>query len=155
MTTLTLKELQTRGKALKITGWHKMNKDQLHAAMIESLKIQGESPDIQDFYLRGKQPTICPPAGDGRRVPTKQDQAMKPRRKPAKKVKAPKKPKGETTPRQAPEGMITLAQICEEMGVEGRIARRKLRTSEIKKPGSTWAWDKGHKDVKAVRELLK
>ncbi len=49
---------------------------------------------------------------------------------------------------------VTLASILEELGVEGRIARRKLRNSDIAKPGSAWEWTKGHADIAKVKALL-
>lgn len=49
---------------------------------------------------------------------------------------------------------VTLHDICEELGMEGRIARRKLRNSDITKPGSSWEWKAGHKDIAKVKELL-
>lgn len=49
---------------------------------------------------------------------------------------------------------ISLHDICEELGVEGRIARRKLRNSDITKPGSSWEWPANHKDIAKVKELL-
>lgn len=49
---------------------------------------------------------------------------------------------------------VTLHDICEELGVEGRIARRKLRNSDITKPGSSWEWPANHKDIAKVKELL-
>lgn len=51
--------------------------------------------------------------------------------------------------------LVSLKSICEELGVEDRIARRKLRGSDITKPGSSWEWKAGHKDIAKVKELLK
>lgn len=50
--------------------------------------------------------------------------------------------------------MVSLHDICEELGVEGRIARRKLRNSDIAKPGTSWEWKADHKDIAKVKELL-
>lgn len=50
---------------------------------------------------------------------------------------------------------VTIQAICEELGVEGRVARRKLRGSDIAKPGDSWTWEAGHADIQKVRELLK
>lgn len=49
----------------------------------------------------------------------------------------------------------TLHEICEEMEVEARIARRKLRGSDIQKPGDSWVWPAGHVDIQKVKDLLK
>ncbi len=52
------------------------------------------------------------------------------------------------------EGVVTLQNICDELNVEGRIARRKLRNSDITKPGASWEWEAGHADIDAVKVLL-
>lgn len=67
--------------------------------------------------------------------------------KPAKESKPAKKPAKESN-------LVTLASILEELGVEGRIARRKLRGSDIAKPGAQWEWEAGHADIAKVRKLL-
>lgn len=73
--------------------------------------------------------------------------------------KKPRKVTKETEPKTpakaSPAGdTVTLASILEELGVEGRIARRKLRNSDIAKPGSAWEWTKGHADIAKVKALL-
>lgn len=55
---------------------------------------------------------------------------------------------------KTPTDQVSLHDICEELGVEGRIARRKLRNSDITKPGSSWEWPANHKDIAKVKELL-
>lgn len=77
------------------------------------------------------------------------------RRKPTKSTGA---TKTEPSPKKAAKNtgdVVSLASILEELGVEGRIARRKLRGSDIEKPGSAWEWPAGHDDIAKVRELLK
>lgn len=49
---------------------------------------------------------------------------------------------------------ITIQCICAELGVEDRIARRKLRTSDIPKPALGWYWEAGHADIQRVKDLL-
>lgn len=49
---------------------------------------------------------------------------------------------------KAPPGAITLATICKEMGIEGRVARGALRKAKVAKP---YAWA----DDSAVRAILK
>jgi hypothetical protein len=69
-----------------------------------------------------------------------------------------KKESREEAPKGSKKGsgdLTTLHDICEELGVEGRIARRKLRNSDISKPGASWEWKAGHKDIAKVKELLK
>lgn len=81
------------------------------------------------------------------RKPTKATDAAKPASKPAKATSAKPKATGET---------VSIQDICEELGVEGRVARRKLRGSDIVKPSeSGWNWEAGHADIAKVKELLK
>jgi hypothetical protein len=49
---------------------------------------------------------------------------------------------------KAPLGAITLAVICKEMGIEGRVARAELRRRKVAKP---YAWA----DDSAIRAMLK
>jgi hypothetical protein len=48
------------------------------------------------------------------------------------------------------EGLVTLAELCEELGIEARDARKKLR-GKVEKPATGWSWpaDEAAK-VKAV-----
>lgn len=83
----------------------------------------------------------------------------------AKEPKAPRTPRkiskakaenGDSSTNQVKDGsQVTLQSICDELGVEGRVARRKLRGSEIAKPGDSWTWYADHSDIQLVRELLK
>lgn len=73
--------------------------------------------------------------------------------------KAPKKPAKERealkADREASGEIVTIQSICKELNVEGRVARRKLRGSDIVKPGDSWTWEAGHADIQRVKELLK
>ena len=60
----------------------------------------------------------------------------------------------ETPKKVNKDGIITLQNICDELGVEGRIARRKLRSSTITKPGTSWEWAADHADIALVKELI-
>lgn len=85
----------------------------------------------------------------GGKTPSGEVKRKTPRKlsKPAKESKPAKKPAKESN-------LVTLASILEELGVEGRIARRKLRGSDIQKPGAQWEWESGHADIAKVRKLL-
>lgn len=83
-------------------------------------------------------------------------QPEEPKKTPRKLNRTPKPEKPAKEPKKQPNAdVVTLSSILEELGVEGRIARRKLRTSDIQKPGSSWEWSKGHADIAKVKELLK
>lgn len=83
-----------------------------------------------------------------------------PKKAPRKVQKSDKAPTEAKSPRKAKvketkDDQVTIQAICEELGVEGRVARRKLRGSDITKPGDSWTWEAGHADIQKVRELLK
>ena len=66
-----------------------------------------------------------------------------------------KEAKKESKSNGAGENTITLAQICSETKCDGAALRKALRDSKIAKPGDSWRWPVGHKDVKAVKDLAK
>lgn len=66
--------------------------------------------------------------------------------KPAKE-KAPKAP--------AEDGMITLAKVSDELGINPAVARRKLRAAGIERAeGQGWKWKDGSKDLDKIRKVL-
>ena len=68
-------------------------------------------------------------------------------------IKKVKKSKSKSSP--APEGdTISLKEICGEMDVDPKDARKKLRKSDIAKPSGRWEWPVDHADVAKIRELL-
>lgn len=69
-------------------------------------------------------------------------------------VKAPRKER-EAKPERPQKGkptgeVVTLADLCAELGIEGGKARQKLRVKNIAKP---YAWTKD--EVNAIKEILK
>lgn len=82
---------------------------------------------------------------------------------PAKKVKkaaapapAPEKAKRGPPQREPNPNETTLSELCEELGIEPRAARVKLRKAENleKGEGGRWAWRNGSKELGAVRKFL-
>lgn len=149
ITRKTAKELRTMAKELGIKRWHQLNKrEELVAAIAEKNGWSNEKPEVIEFLVNGGKIERLPGFEGVKPKPVKEDREMqtieKPRRTPR---KVAKKPAEKTT--------VTLQSICEELGVEGRIARRKLRNSDIPKPGPQWEWSKGHEDIEKVKELLK
>lgn len=70
--------------------------------------------------------------------------------KPKREPRQPKEKK-ERTPRPSKDGLITVAEIAKELGVEPRIARGALRQSKTPKPDAGWAWPKAEAEkIKAV-----
>lgn len=86
----------------------------------------------------------------GGKVEPEQPKPKKSPRKVAKQAKEEPKAKAAKD-----DNLVSLSSILEEMGVEGRIARRKLRGSDIAKPAGSWEWPKGHSDIQRVKDLLK
>lgn len=82
-----------------------------------------------------------------------QPEQPKPKKTPRKVERKPAKEKPSKASKD--DNLVSLSSILEELGVEGRIARRKLRGSDIQKPGGSWEWPAGHADITRVKELLK
>jgi hypothetical protein len=51
------------------------------------------------------------------------------------------------------ENMITLADLCKELKIQGQAARRKLRAAKLQKDGR-WVFEIGSAELKKVREIL-
>lgn len=150
ITRKTAKELRTMAKELGIKGWHKLNKrEELVAAIAEKNGWSHERPEIIEFLVNGGKIQRLPGFEGVKPKPVREDSGMKTAEKPR---RTPRKVAKKTVEKTTDK--VTLQSICEELGVEGRVARRKLRNSDIPKPGSQWEWSKGHEDIKKVKELL-
>lgn len=76
------------------------------------------------------------------------EEKVKKARKTAAKPAAEKKPK-------VAEDRVTLAQVCEEVGIAPATARRKLREAEVQRPeGQGWGWKPGSRDLEKVKKVL-
>lgn len=64
-----------------------------------------------------------------------------------------KTPKKERKPRTSRDGLISIAQIAEEMSITSREARGILRKREFPKPEAGWAWTEGL-EVNQVKTAL-
>lgn len=60
--------------------------------------------------------------------------------------------KKEKSPRPARDGLISIADIAEELKMEPREARGILRKAKIEKPDAGWAWSKN--EVDTIKKLL-
>lgn len=160
MKKLNATEIKKIAKELKIKNWWNKKRDDLVQEIAIEKDWGNETTETIEFLLSGGKITKCEDSPNPVPVHTRQDQAYKvtekpmknARKRPAKKVnkKTDKKPAQKKT-----DGLVTLAEICTELSVEPRIARRKLRSSDLTKPEAGWAWDKKSPDLKAVRKLLK
>ena len=64
--------------------------------------------------------------------------------------KAEKKAKAEKDP-----DLVTLADLCTELGIVGRIARRRLRKAKgLVGTGGRWEWKKSAPELAEIRTLL-
>lgn len=135
-----------------------------------------ESPEVQEYLLAGGCITQLPACKTKRQLeeeamtteakktaakkPTKKTTAKKaPAKKPAAKKspakKSPAKKVEKKVEKKSEENVVTLQEICESCGIETRVARRKLRFSDVKKPGKSWTWAANDGDVKKVVEVIK
>ena len=66
-----------------------------------------------------------------------------------------KKPRERKEPEARDPNLITLKELCFELEIEPRIARRMLRKAKgTIGTGSRWEWTKGSDDLAAVRKVL-
>ena len=56
------------------------------------------------------------------------------------------------TPRQIPDGMVTVAMIAESLSIVPREARARLRKAGVPKPDLGWMWSTD--DAPAIKELI-
>lgn len=163
---LDVKQLQAIAKELKVPGWSKAKRDELVMGIAAAKGWADEKIEVIEFLLQGGQIEELPgfvgiaPKKNNRE--TSAGGKVEPTPEPAKKSPRKVSQKSETRrangqPRKQPStgDTVTIQEICEELGVEGRIARRKLRGSDIAKPGDSWTWSTGHADIEKVRALLK
>lgn len=76
--------------------------------------------------------------------------AAKKATKPAVDKTATKKPTAE----KPADDRVTLAAICEELGMNPAAARRKLRAAEIERPeGQAWSWKPG-RELDKIKKVL-
>lgn len=60
-------------------------------------------------------------------------------------------PKKEKTPRPSKDGLVTIGEISEQMGINPREARGVLRKTNTPKPSEGWAWPSDEVDgIKAI-----
>lgn len=159
MTTLTpeaKKWILAQAKEFKINPVGKK-----HEALLELVSKYREdgSTEVTLWIAQGNCVTELPGFEGIRPLPNRREQSAggKTVKKAPRRV-ARKEPGEKAEPKKLKAGfpvVVKLSEVLEEMGVEGRIARRKLRGSDIQKPGSSWEWPMGHGDIQKVRDLLK
>lgn len=152
MTNLNATQIKQIAKELKVKNWWNKRRDDLVIEISTIKGWEGETPEVIEYLLAGGEIKQLPYGPEVKPEIRHQESAGKPaRRKPTK--KSPKKVK-EKTPKAPKEDVVSLKDICTELGIEGRIARRKLRTSDIEKPGKQWEWTPGHEDIQKIKDLL-
>ena len=114
--------------------------------------------DVDQYLNKGGEVTQCKAQQNlARTAPTEHSAECNVHLRSAK-PKAPGKKKEKAKTQKADKvtnpDVITLQALVEAAGITGAQARKKLRASEIKKPGKQWAWEKGDKQIKEVTKLL-
>lgn len=71
--------------------------------------------------------------------------------KKARREKQPKTSKPKRT-RKSTDGMITIGQIADELGISASKARKVLRDNEVEKPATGWEWTE--KAAKSIKKLI-
>jgi hypothetical protein len=66
----------------------------------------------------------------------------------------PKQPKRHRSVKPSADGSITVAMICDEMGLAPNKGRNILRKANIEKPGSGWTFEANDPMLKKVRAAL-
>lgn len=66
-----------------------------------------------------------------------------------------KPPQRHKTQKKAPDGMITVAQIAQELNIQPNKARNILRKAKIQKPATGWTFKKDDPMVQKIEDLLK
>ena len=72
--------------------------------------------------------------------------------KPKKEKPKKEKPKKEKKTRPAPDGLVTIAQLAEELRKKPAELRKRLRASKEEKPSHGWAWSP--EEIKRIKKLL-
>lgn len=161
---LTLPQLKAICKTLNIPNSKTTPRADLMHAIAKAKGWEEEKPEVIEFLLLGGQISEVPgftgiaPKPNSRETSAGGKVEPKPAKAPRtpRKVSKTKEERGALRADLVQEGtLVTLQLICDEMGVEGRVARRKLRGSDIAKPGDSWTWYADHADIQLVRELLK
>lgn len=68
---------------------------------------------------------------------------------------APKKPREPKTPKDPGEPVVTLKELCFDLDIIPRIARRRLRKALGNiGTGSRWEWPLGSQDLEKVKQVL-
>lgn len=153
MKNLTAAQIKEIAKGLKVKNWWLKKKDELIQDIIIAKGWDKHTPEIQGFLLNGGEIKELPPAGDPSLRVSHQESASMKRRKPTKSKKA-KTEKKAKAPKVTGD-MITLSMLCDELGIEPRVARRRLRNSEIQKPEAGWNWNPGDELLSQVKGVLK
>ena len=151
MKNLNAAQVKQIAKELKVKNWWNKRRDDLVIEIAEAKGWSHEKPEVIEYLLAGGEIKALPYGPENKPEIRHQESAGKPsRRKPTKR----KTPKKEKAPKATKEDVVSLKDICTELGIEGRIARRKLRTSDIQKPGKQWEWTPGHEDIQKIKNLL-
>lgn len=106
---------------------------------IEDLFEYELSKEENDFELPEPYSTHAKNILEGKPFTTSQPNTERAER-PKRESREPSAPREPRTPKPSRDGLVTLATICEEIGIEPRDARMILRKKFANKPDAGWAW---------------
>ena len=90
-----------------------------------------------------------------KKIPKAKKTAEAVEKTPAVKKTAEKKEVKEKAVKESKGDVLSLAELCQELELDPKNARIKLRKSEIEKPeGGRWEWPLGSKEAERVRDVL-
>lgn len=110
---------------------------------------------VDKYIKNGGEITECKPGRKWKEKPPTQKSALLTgkKRKGAKKLID--QPKKSTPKRNNPE-VVTLKQICEDLGITSYKVRKHFRAIGLEKPGKQWAWDKTQtKEINKIKKTIK
>lgn len=117
---------------------------------IEDLFEYELSKEENDFELPEPYSTHAKNILEGKPLTTSQPNTE--RERPKREPREPSAPRAPRAPKVSRDGLVTLATLCEEIGMEPRDARMILRKKFASKPDAGWAWPETEADT--IRKLL-
>jgi hypothetical protein len=122
-------------------------------------KLNGDRPAAPTPAAK-KAPKVKPEKTESKPEPKKVEAKPEPKKaEPAPKKAEAKKPEPKKAEAKADSNVVKLSDICDDLKLEPRAARIKLRAAYKKKDndlpdtvGDTWGWKKG--DVSKIKSLL-
>lgn len=142
-------ELKKMAKDLKVKNWWLLKKSEMimeiERSDVKSVKAEIKKPETKDEIKAEIKDEVKPEIKD----------EMNDEKKVTLNFNNDETPKDEVKPDEIKPTIVkefTLATMLEEIDMNGKKARRILRTKKIEKPGKQWAWDnqESYDEIKAL-----